>query len=266
MSNHTAEEVHSIVRQHYDALARGGQDSCCSGDCCQPVQQISGLEASTSMDCCSTEYSAEHLAALPASVTELSLGCGDPVSQSPIQAGDTVLDLGAGGGIDCFLAARRTGPTGRVIGVDMTDEMLARARANADKLQAHNVEFRQGQIEALPVEDATVDVVLSNCVINLSPDKPRVFAEMFRVLKTGGHVSVSDIVTHGPMSPIVARGMESWAACVAGALDAAVFRDGLEAAGFVDVLVTPKTDGPSRLLASVLAGLPFSALITAKKP
>jgi SAM-dependent methyltransferase len=253
MTTAIPEDVHAAVREHYGAIARQTGASCCS-------------PSSDAGDCCSPLYPAEELLALPDSVTGLSLGCGDPVTLADIRPGDTVVDLGSGGGIDCFLAARRTGPAGRVIGVDMTDDMLARARANAVRLQADNVEFRKGQIEALPVDDASVDVILSNCVINLSPDKPRVFREMFRVLRPGGRVSVSDVVTNGPMASLVARGLESWSACVAGALDAADYRAGLEAAGFVDVAVTPKADTVTQALAAVPAGIPFSALITARKP
>jgi SAM-dependent methyltransferase len=250
MSTLTPDSVHRAVREHYGEIARTQQ----SGDaCCAP-------------GCCDSLYPADQLAELPASITELSLGCGDPVSLAALREGDTVLDLGAGGGIDCFLAAKRVGPAGRVIGVDMTTEMLERARANARRLNATNVEFREGQIENLPLADGSVDVVISNCVINLSPDKPQVFREMFRVLRPGGRVAVSDIVTNGPMSPLVEKGMEAWAACVAGALDANDYRAGLEAAGFVDVRVTLNDGAGNALLARAPAGMPFSALIAARKP
>ena len=244
MTDQPQDQIHRAVREHYGAIARERQssDACCATGCCDSL------------------YPVEALVGLPADLTGMSLGCGDPVSSADIRPGDTVLDLGAGGGLDCFLAARRVGPSGRVIGIDMTDEMLARARANAARLHASNVEFRRGQIEALPVADGVVDVVLSNCVINLSPDKPRVFAEMQRALRPGGRVHVSDIVTQGPLAPQVARDLDSWSACAAGALDVSDYRAGLEAAGFVDVQITPKDGAPAPV------GLPFSAIITARKP
>jgi arsenite methyltransferase len=249
MTNQTADSIHGAVREHYAAIARTTQsdDACCASGCCNSL------------------YAEAALADLPASVTELSLGCGDPVSLADIRPGDTVLDLGSGGGIDCFLAAKRTGPAGHVIGVDMTTEMLARARANAARLNAANVEFRQGQIEALPVESGTVDVVLSNCVINLSPDKPQVFREMFRALKPGGRVAISDIVTRGPRLPLLDESVETWAACVAGALDLNDYRAGLATAGFTSVRIVPKDDPTEARLAQVPNGVPFSALITASK-
>jgi SAM-dependent methyltransferase len=254
MSSLPPDHIHAAVREHYGALARS------SSSCCGP----SDGDAS----CCSPLYPSDQLIELPATVTDISLGCGDPVSLADIRPGDTVLDLGSGGGIDCFLAAKRVGPAGRVIGVDMTPDMLARARANAAKLGATNVEFRQGQIEALPVDDAAVDVVISNCVINLSPDKPQVFREIFRVLRPGGRVAVSDIVTAGPMSALVAQGLAAWSECVAGALPVADYEAGLRAAGFVDVRATPKDDAaePGTKRLAPTAGLPFSASITARKP
>ena len=203
---------------------------------------------------------------LPAGLADVSLGCGNPVSAIDMRAGDTVMDLGSGGGLDCFLSAKKVGPKGKVIGVDMTPEMIAKAQANALKVGAANVEFRQGQIEFLPVADGEVDVVISNCVINLSPDKPAVFREMYRVMKAGGRVAVSDIVTNGPMSPAVAKSLDSWAGCVTGALDMEEYRKGLIAAGFQNVAVTPTDGTPLAAFAQRLPGLPFSALITARKP
>ena len=236
--------IHAVVREHYGTLARQAEGG--GGDCCSPL------------------YPADQIIGLPDSVTNLSLGCGDPVTLADIRPGDTVVDLGSGGGIDCFMAARRTGPTGRVIGVDMTEAMLARARANAAKVNAANVEFREGFIEALPVADGEADVVISNCVINLSPDKPRVFREIFRALKPGGRLAVSDIVTDGALPQAIQDNPEAWSACVAGALDAQDYRAGLEAAGFVEVKVQPKAEFDVGQ-APVLAHAPFSALITARK-
>jgi len=250
MTTQPSADIHTAVREHYGALARA------NSSCCGPSDSSAG--------CCSPLYPADQLIELPDTVTGLSLGCGDPVSLADIRPGDTVLDLGSGGGIDCFLAAKRVGPTGRVIGVDMTPDMLSRARANAARLNAHNVEFRQGQIEALPVADALVDVILSNCVINLSPDKPQVFREMFRALRPGGRVSVSDIVTNGPLPEAVRTDMAAWGACVAGALDLRDYQAGLEAAGFVDVHVVAK-DETGGGLSALPEHVPFSALITARK-
>lgn len=253
MTTISAEQIYDTVRDHYGKVARTRGDSAAS--CCAPKTS----------DCCGSLYSPDEIAELPASVTDLSLGCGDPVSLADIREGDSVLDLGSGGGMDCFLAAKRVGPAGRVIGVDMTADMLERARANAARLNAANVEFRHGYLENLPLEDSSVNVVISNCVINLSPDKPQVFREIYRVLRLGGRVTVSDIVTNGPMNPLIAKGLESWAACVAGALDMKDYRAGLEAAGFVNVEVKAKENASDKLLASLPFGAPFSAIITARK-
>jgi len=182
-----------------------------------------------------------------------------------LQPGETVLDLGSGGGLDCFLAAKQVGESGRVIGVDMTPDMLSKARANAERLKVQNVEFREGYLEALPVEEGSVDVVISNCVINLSPDKPQVFREVFRVLKPGGRVAVSDIVTNGALPEAVQKSMESWGACVAGALDQRDYVRGLREAGFAAVQVQPKSQ-TDQALAALPLGMPFSATVTATKP
>lgn len=243
--------IHEIVQQRYGAIAES-QSSCC-GDSC-------GCSAE------STLYDDALLEGLPGDVTGLSLGCGDPVSIAGLKEGETVLDLGSGGGIDCFLAARKVGTSGHVIGVDMTPAMLERANANKAKVGAANVEFRQGQIEALPVEDSTVDIILSNCVINLSPDKPAVFSEAFRVLKPGGRVSISDIVTEGEFSAQMRADADKWAECVTGAIDVSAYTATMRDAGFVDIAVVdkagaegiiPRQDGMPRI---------FSARITARKP
>jgi SAM-dependent methyltransferase len=243
--------IRAAVRDHYAGIARDGG------------RQDAAAEESPACDCCSP-YPVALLDELPARVTDLSLGCGDAVSGAELQPGETVLDLGSGGGIDCFLAARAVGPEGRVIGVDMTPDMLAQARANAAHMEAANVEFRQGEIEALPVSDGSVDVVISNCVINLAPDKQPVFVEIARVLRPGGRVHVSDIVTNGPLDPDVARDLDSWSECVAGALPAEDYAEGLRSAGLVDVVVSPGVEVGER--GAVGAGMPYSATITALKP
>jgi SAM-dependent methyltransferase len=248
-----SETIHTAVRDHYRQEAESFSSDCCGG---KPT-----------CDCVSSKnYAADDLRDLPAGLADVSLGCGNPISAIDIRAGDTVMDLGSGGGLDCFLAAQKVGKGGRVIGVDMTPEMIAKAQANAQKVGAPNVEFRLGQIESIPAADGEVDVVISNCVINLSPDKPAVFREMYRTLRKGGRVAVSDIVTNGPMSPMVAKSLESWAGCIAGALDVEDYRQGLIAAGFGDVAVTPTDGTPLASIARRLPGLPFSALITARKP
>ncbi len=233
------DDIHLQVRERYAGIAEkqasgccgptsSSASSCCGGDLAQEtVVKLSGL------------YQAEDVGELPGEVTNLSLGCGDPVTLASLQPGQTVLDLGSGGGIDCFLAAKRVGPSGKVIGVDMTPQMIDRARANKEKLGADNVEFRLGEIEHLPVADNSVDVILSNCVINLSPDKPQVFREAFRVLKSGGRLAVSDIVTDGPLPEVVKQNMSAWAGCISGALDQREYIAAIQAAGFVDISLTP---------------------------
>ena len=240
-----ATTIHTAVREHYGELARTSNSCCATGS--------------------STLYDENLIQAVPTEVSGFSLGCGDPITLAKLQPGETVLDLGSGGGLDCFLAARQVGATGRAIGVDMTPDMLAKARSNAERLKVANVEFREGYLEALPVEDQSVDVVISNCVINLSPDKVQVFREVFRVLKPDGRVAVSDIVTNGVLPEAVQKSMEAWGACVAGALDQRDYVRGLQAAGFVNVQVQPKGQ-TDRALASLPIGVPFSATITATKP
>jgi arsenite methyltransferase len=244
--------IHESVREHYAAQARSG-GSCCgdSANSCEPGNAL---------------YPAELLTSMPEDVTGFSLGCGDPITVATLLPGETVLDLGSGGGLDCFLAAKQVGESGRVIGVDMTPEMLERARSAAARLGARNVEFREGYLEKLPVEDASVDSVISNCVINLSPDKPQVFREVFRTLKPGGRVAVSDIVTNGPLPEVLQKNMEAWGACIAGALDVSEYTTGLIDAGFTDVKVQPKGDASELIEAAGLKGKIFSATITARKP
>ncbi len=242
------EEIKTSVREHNAELARK------SSSCCGPS------------DCgCNSLYPQELATQMPDDIANFSLGCGDPITIADLQLGETVVDLGSGGGLDCFYAAQRVGATGRVIGIDMTPEMLAKARGNATRLGVQNVEFREGYIEQLPVEDGEADVVISNCVINLSPDKPQVFREIHRVLKPGGRVSISDIVTSGELPQTVQENMEAWGACVAGALDRDDYDAGLRAAGFVDVKVEPKGKFDAGL-SLIPVHVPFSAIITARKP
>lgn len=250
--------IHEAVREHYGAFARKASDvqpSCCSSS--------AGDE---SCGCSPKLYDERLLSGLPVGVTSLSAGCGDPVTIAGLKPGEMVLDLGSGGGIDCFLASRQVGPTGRVIGVDMTPDMLDRANANKEKLGVHNVEFRHGQIEALPVESNSIDVIMSNCVINLSPDKMSVFREAFRVLRPGGRASISDIVTEGDFSPEQRTQLDEWAGCVTGAIDVGVYTGMMRDAGFADIQVVDKVGDGGCVEEQV--GMPriFSARITARKP
>ncbi|MEL3948743.1 arsenite methyltransferase [Streptomyces sp. LNU-CPARS28] len=184
-------------------------------------------------------YPADERATLPAEAVAASLGCGNPTAVAELREGERVLDLGSGGGIDVLLSARRVGPTGKAYGLDMTDEMLALALANQKKAGATNVEFLKGTIEAVPLPADTVDVVISNCVINLSTDKPAVFAEMFRVLAPGGRVGISDVVADDALSPAQRAERGDYVGCIAGALSFTEYRRGLEAAGFTDIEITP---------------------------
>jgi ubiquinone/menaquinone biosynthesis C-methylase UbiE len=239
------EKTHEEVRTYYAAIA--GKSSCCSGSC----------------DCAPAVYEAEKLSDAPQEAAGMSLGCGDPTGSGNLQPGETVLDLGSGGGLDCFLAARQVGHTGRVIGVDMTPEMLTRARATAERMGIENVTFRQGYIEQIPVEDGVVDVIISNCVINLSPDKRRVLSEMKRVLKPGGRIAISDIVTIGAIAPEFGEDPDAWSACVTGALPVEQWSDWLDELGFEQIALRPAlTDDP---LSSIQPGIPFSAVIQAIK-
>lgn len=246
----TTQDIRSYVRERYGQIAQQFLSekgaSCCgpAASCCSGVQEDVPERITVDKDGelpvnATRLYPVQDIAHLPSDVTALSLGCGDPVTLAALEPGQTVLDLGSGGGIDCFLAAKRVGATGRVIGVDMTPMMLERARANKAQLGADNVEFRLGEIEHLPVADGTVDLVISNCVINLSPDKPQVFREAFRVLRPGGRLAVSDVVTQGELPPAVRSNLSAWADCVAGALDVREYIAAVEAAGFTDVTLTP---------------------------
>lgn len=220
----TPTPIHETVREHYAERIKSSA-SCCGPDC--------GCDTSGSL------YPLDLLTTVPAEVSGTSYGCGDPITLAALQPGQTVLDLGSGAGLDCILAAQKVGETGRVIGVDMTLEMIERAQANAKKVNLTNVEFRHGYLENLPVESGTVDVIISNCVINLSPDKLRVFAEAFRVLKPGGKLAVSDIVTDGPLPAAVKQSLSAWAGCVAGAVEAQDYIGMMETLGFTGIAVQP---------------------------
>ena len=247
--------VRAAVRDTYGKAAQG----CAAPGCCSP-----NPDASLQLG-----YSAEDLAAVPEGAN-LGLGCGNPQAIAALRPGETVLDLGSGGGFDCFLAAKQVGPAGRILGVDMTPAMVSKARLNAARIGADNVEFRLGEIEHLPVSDATVDVILSNCVINLSPDKAAVFREAFRVLRAGGRLAISDVVATAPI-PVELRGkLEAFTGCVAGAAAVDDIASMLRDAGFVDVAVTPRADA-SACIADWMPGTSAekyvaSATIEARKP
>ena len=235
MSEHEENEtVREAVRDRYTEVAKAGS-SCCSGSlCCGPAGEADDISARLG-------YSEEDLALAPEGAN-LGLGCGNPQAIADLKPGEVVLDLGAGGGLDCFLAARAVGPTGRVIGVDMTPEMVSRARENASKAGYDNVEFRLGEIEHLPVADSSVDVIISNCVINLSPDKPAVFREAFRVLKPGGRLAVSDVVATAELPAAWRKDMDLLSGCISGAADIDALSQMLGNVGFGEVNIEPKED------------------------
>jgi SAM-dependent methyltransferase len=226
-----SEEVIEQVRKRYGAIAAEGTS------CCGPAPACCGTTAASG----ALGYDPRELAAVPAEA-DLGLGCGAPIRYLDLQPGETVLDLGSGPGLDALLAAKRVGPTGRVIGVDMTPEMLERARANATRAGAANVDFREGRLEALPVQSASVDAVTSNCVINLVPDKAAVFREVARVLRPGGRVVVADIVLERPLPEAVAKDVLAWTGCVAGAALRRDYFAMLEAAGLRGVSVLKESD------------------------
>jgi SAM-dependent methyltransferase len=228
-------EVKEIVRARYGGIATGTQSDCCAPSCCGG--------ATSTVDSKSAEmgYSAEELTDVPEGAN-LGLGCGNPQAIAAMKPGEIVIDLGSGAGFDCFLAAKQVGPTGRVIGVDMTHEMLNKARENAAKVGATNVEFRLGEIEHLPIADNVADVILSNCVINLVPDKAQVFRDAFRVLKPGGRLAISDVVNTTPLSPELAADRALICGCVVGAAPAHQIDAWLREAGFTDIRVSVKAE------------------------
>ena len=222
----TQTDMKDAIREKYGKAATGvATGGCCGGDCGDPIT--------------ANLYGAEETSSLPKEAVSASLGCGNPTALIDLKPGDTVLDLGSGGGIDVLLSAKRVGPTGKAYGLDMTDEMLALARQNQQRAGATNVEFLKGEIESIPLPDQSVDVVISNCVINLSTDKDRVLREAFRVLKPGGRFAVSDVVVRGPVPDDIRRNVELWVGCVAGALQETDYRAKLEAAGFTGVSLEP---------------------------
>jgi arsenite methyltransferase len=223
--------IREQVRENYARAARRvtpqESDGCCgtAAPCGNPIT--------------SKLYADSETEALPAEAVAASLGCGNPTALAELKAGETVLDLGSGGGIDVLLSARRVGPTGKAYGLDMTDEMLALARENQRKAEAENVEFLKGEIENIPLPDNSVDVIISNCVINLSGDKDRVLAEAFRVLRPGGRFAVSDVVVRGEVPQAIRHSVELWIGCVAGALEESEYRTKLSGAGFEQIEVEP---------------------------
>ena len=249
------DDIQQLVRDRYaeTVLAVTRAEGCCAdgcgcGDgCCSEASGTYGLQL----------YDASDREGIPDAALLASLGCGNPIAVAELREGETVLDLGSGGGIDVLLSARRVGPTGRAIGIDMTDEMLALARRNAAEAGASNVEFRKGTIERLPVDDESVDVVISNCVINLASDKSAVFAEIARVLKPGGRVGVSDVVADDLLTPEQRAERGSYVGCIAGALSFREFRAGLNAVGLTDIEVVPTHQ--------IAPGM-HSAIVRATKP
>jgi len=244
-SRKEAKRVAKLDNNEIKELVKGRYAKVAEGSCCDLAQERT---------CCSTSEAAVHsgkelakavgyseeIDRMPQSVTESFAGCGNPVALATLKEGETVLDLGAGAGLDAFLAAEKVGRTGRVIGLDMTPEMIQKAKKNAGKLGVKNVEFRAGDIEDMPIEDKTVDVIISNCVINLAPDKDKVFREAYRVLKPGGRMLLSDIVAESELPEEVRDDAEAWTGCIAGALPEKEYLQSIERAGFVNVRVVSK--------------------------
>lgn len=276
------EAVRERVRERYGAIAQDVLDrkdtiGCCGPTSCGPDTSV--LSAAATDPISRDLYDPDQADELPDAAVAASLGCGNPTALTVLEPGEVVLDLGSGGGIDVLLSARRVSPGGRAIGLDMTDEMLELARRNQAEAGVDNVEFLKGHMEEIPLPDDHVDVVISNCVLNLSTDKPRVFREIFRVLKPGGRVAVSDIVVLGAVDPEIRASAEAWIGCVAGALDATEYKAGLEAAGFTDVEIQPTRTfdlddawdlvdayGINREVASDAARKIVSAFVRATKP
>ena len=231
-----ADDLKTSIRDHYAERARAASAAqTCSCSCCGPSAAVEPQD-----EIARGLYAVDETGDLPAEAVLASLGCGNPTALADLRPGEVVLDLGSGGGIDVLLSARRVGPSGKAYGLDMTDEMLALARANQRKAGVENVEFLKGEIEAIPLPDASVDVIISNCVINLSLDKDQVLAEAFRVLRPGGRFAVSDIVFQGDMSLVpedLLRDVQAWSGCVAGALEENDYLDRLRRAGLADAAI-----------------------------
>jgi SAM-dependent methyltransferase len=238
-------DIRETVRERYGRIATEETQGCCAPSCCGGGEADQAESTSLALG-----YSKEELAAIPDGA-DLGVGCGNPLALQQLSGGETVLDLGSGAGIDAFIAAARVGPEGKVIGVDMTPQMLQRARENAVRGNYDNVEFRLGEIESLPVADNTVDVVISNCVINLSPDKGRVFGEALRVLKPGGTLAVSDIVIDGKLPETIRGSIEAYTGCIAGASQREAYLQEIRDAGFAQVEVQSANTYPTDLLGGI---------------
>jgi SAM-dependent methyltransferase len=269
-----AEDIKEIVKEKYGQAAlrvTSGGSGCCGA---APASGASRDPITSNL------YDAAQAGEIPAEALLASLGCGNPTALAQLNPGETVLDLGSGGGIDVLLSARRVGPTGKAYGLDMTDEMLALANENKRKAQAENVEFLKGEIENIPLPDCSVDVIISNCVINLSADKDRVLREAYRVLRPGGRFAVSDVVTRGAITPEIRKSILLWVGCMAGALDENEYREKLAAAGFEQIEIEPtriyraedareflQTQGMNAdALAPDVDGKFLSAFVRARKP
>jgi arsenite methyltransferase len=266
MNPDTSDELRTGVRTHYGEVARN-RGSCCAPGCCAPGAPDAKMAASDTA--LRLGYSSQDVAAAPEGAN-LGLGCGNPQAIAALQVGETVVDLGSGGGFDCFLAARQVGPTGKVIGVDMTPDMVALARQNAAKAGLAHVEFRLGEIEHLPVPDRTADAIISNCVINLSPDKAAVFRDAFRALRPGGRLAISDVVALRPVPEEIRRDLALYTGCVAGASTIEETERLLRQAGFVDIEVRinrPATEAMAKMTPGQdLSSLAASASIEARRP
>lgn len=241
MENLNENDIRQAVRENYGKVAAvSGSSGCCSGSsCCSPKNANNAADISVNLG-----YSKDDVESVPEGAN-MGLGCGNPQAIASLQPGEVVLDLGCGGGFDCFLAAKQVGAKGFIIGVDMTSEMISKARKNVVESGFVNVDIRLGEIENLPVADGSVDVIISNCVINLSPNKPRVFAEAFRVLKSGGRLAVSDVIAASPIPENVRNDLALHAGCIAGASTRDEVVAMLQKAGFGDIRVTPKEESKS---------------------